>query len=138
MIVAISATIHELARLGANFKWPQPQCEECSVVMWGHGFVTRYFEDVSEPIRIQRKICPVCRKVAVFRPCEFWPRYRSSIHQIYGSLSRRLQSGRWPLGFVRQRGWYWLNQFIANAIMLGREPLELLQDWFLKKIPFFT
>lgn len=139
MVVAINATVLDLANFDKFFKWPELTCEKCSRKMWGHGFVSRYFEGVSHLIRIKRLICPDCGMVVVFRPREFWPRFRSSIEEIYDALITRLQSGFWPVGFKRQRGWHWLASLMRAVLMAGaRNPVEFLKQRFSKEIQFFV
>lgn len=139
MIVAVAATIHEITELGENFKWPVLDCERCSCRLWGHGFVGRYFEGVANLVRIKRLICPECGVVIVFRPKGFWPRFRSSIDDIYSALKRRLSSGFWPNEFKRQRGWYWLKKLMVAVLMAGQgRPLELLDQRLSKGIHFFV
>ncbi len=140
MIVAIAATAHEITELGESFKWPQGHCEKCSRKMWGHGFVGRYFEGVLGLVRIKRLICPVCGVVVIFRPQQFYPRFRSSIVEIYESLTVRLTTGFWPGGdFKRQRGWYWLKKLISTVLMnVHPEPAAFLHDRFVKEVHFFV
>lgn len=139
MIVAITATALDLTNLGSSFKWPGHTCEKCSRKMWGHGFVDRYFEGLSYSIRIKRLICPHCGMVVVFRPREFWPRFRSSIGAIYSALIMRLQSGFWPVGFKRQRGWHWLSRLMRAVLMAGvHDPVEFLRQRQCKEIHLFV
>ena len=139
MIVVIATTIHEISELGECFKWPVLDCEKCSCRMWGHGFVGRYFEGLSGLLRIKRLICPECGMVVVFRPSAFWPRFRSSIAEIYAALMTRLGSGFWPIRFKRQRGWYWLRKLMSAVIMNGHSaPAQFLTQRFEKKIQFFV
>ena len=139
MIVAITATALDLSNLGSTFKWPEHICEKCSCKMWGHGFVDRYFEGILNSIRIKRLICHSCGMVVVFRPREFWPRFRSSIEAIYAALLVRLQSGFWPAGFKRQRGWHWLSRLMTAVLMAGvRDPVEFLKHRQCKEIHFFV
>lgn len=139
MIVAVAATIHEISEMGECFKWPVLSCEKCSCRLWGHGFVGRYFDGVADLVRIKRLICPDCGMVVSFRPMAFWPRFRSSIEEIYIALMRRLGSGFWPIGFKRQRGWYWLKKFMSSVLMSGHcDPAEFLKQRFSKAIHFFV
>ena len=139
MIVAITATIQEIAELGEFFKWPSCHCEKCSRKMWGHGFVGRYFEGVVQVVRIKRLICPNCRVVVTFRPQQFYARFRSSIVEIYDCLVSRFTTGFWPDGFKRQRGWYWIKKLISTVLINGHpDPIVFLQERFNKKIHFFV
>lgn len=141
MIVAIAATIHEIAELGESFKWPDGHCEKCSRKMWGHGFVGRYFDGVAGLVRIKRLICPGCGVVVTFRPQQFYSRFRSSIVEIYEALTARLKTGFWPegKGFKRQRGWYWLKKLMSTVLMNSHpEPSQFLNDRFAKEVQFFV
>jgi hypothetical protein len=139
MVVAITATSLDLANLGSSFKWPEHVCEKCSRKMWGHGFVDRYFESILHSIRIKRLICPSCGMVVVFRPSEYWPRFRSSILAIYVALIVRLRSGFWPVGFKRQRGRHWLSRLMTSILMAGAvNPVEFLRQRQRKRVHFFV
>jgi hypothetical protein len=139
MIVATDATIQYIAEKAETFKWPCLVCKKCSCKMWGHGFVSRYFEGISHLVKIKRLICPRCGMVVVFRPRAFWPRFRSSISEIYTTLVVRLESGFWPIGFRRQRGWHWLSS-LMKAVLMARanDPVEFLKYRFDKEIHFFV
>jgi hypothetical protein len=139
MVVAIDATVQEIAEFGESFNWPACHCEKCSRNMWGHGFVGRYFEGYSRLIRIKRLICPGCGVVVVFRPKGFWARLRSPITEIFRVLTTRLASGFWPFGFIRQRGWSWLKKLMTAVVMSGKSnPLEFLKERFHKEVYFFA
>lgn len=139
MIVVLNATIQEVANLGESFKWPSCQCEKCSRKMWGHGFVGRYFEGISDLVRIKRLICPDCGVVVTFRPQQFYSRFRSSIIEIFEALNTRLETGFWPDGFKRQRGWYWIKKLMSTVLMNGcPEPVAFLHERFIKGIHFFV
>lgn len=139
MIVAIDTTIHEISDSGAFFKWPSCHCEKCSQKMWGHGYVDRYFEGISGPVRIKRLICPGCGIVLIFRPKAFFSRFQSSIENIFNILCTRLQTGFWPRGFIRQRGWYWLKR-LMTAVLINHSPhpLDFLKGRFAKEVHFFV
>ena len=139
MIIAINATAKKIAESGDSFQWPNVNCEKCSRVMWSHGFVSRYFEGISKAIRIKRCRCPSCGSLAVFRPIEFLPFFRSSIATIYSELSARLNSGCWSKGFSRQRGGYWMAKLAVALKLRGVvDPVRFLRERLEKNISFFV
>lgn len=139
MIVALNATANEISESGRKFNWPEHSCEKCSRKMWGHGYVSRYFDGITDPIPIKRLICAGCGMVVIFRPSTHWARFRSSIKSIYEILCFRLKDCFWPPGFRRQRGGYWLTKLIAVVLMNGvTSTLEFLEDRYCRGICFFV
>lgn len=139
MIVALNATANDLANSAGNFKWPELDCEKCSCRMWGHGFVGRYFACLAMVVMIKRLICPCCGMVVIFRPREYWARFRSSVDEIYLALKGRIETGFWPMGFKRQRGWHWLKKFmVAVRMNEQKDPVQFLNLRFEKKVHFFV
>ena len=139
MIVFFAKTVFEISKFTTTFKWPDCNCEKCSRKMWGHGFVVRYFESINESVKIKRLRCPVCGMVIIFRPAEYYPAFRSPIINIYEALMTRLRTGFWPIGFPRQRGWYWLKLFKKSLLMGGvSDAVGFLEDRFSKEVHFFV
>lgn len=138
MIVFLTKTAFEISKFTPDFKWPDCQCEKCSKKMWGHGFVSRFFESLNVSVRIKRLRCPVCGIVITFRPAEYYSAFRSETKSIFEALDARLKSGFWPVGFPRQRGWYWLKLFKVSLLMAGvSDAVNFLGDRFSKEVHFF-
>lgn len=91
--------------------------------MWGHGYVARYFAEVTSVVFLKRYRCYKCRLVITIRPDGYWPRIRSSIANIYTALFTRLRERLWR-GCSRQCGGHWLKRFVRHAKMEGALELE--------------
>ncbi len=113
MVIGVTLRLEDLFRQGKDFKWERPQaCPKCEGKLWGHGFVSRYFQGFPGVLWIQRYRCVGCKTVLVFRPLGFWPRLQSSIEAVFEILLARLRARRWPRGVPRQRGGHWLTGFL--------------------------
>jgi hypothetical protein len=115
--VAISVTLRldELFSQGKDFKWERPcACPKCQGKIWGHGFVSRYFQGFSSALWIKRFRCTACRAVIAFRPSDYWPRLQTSAEAIFRALLGRLESHCWPQGVSRQRAGHWLAGFLRS------------------------
>ncbi len=138
MILNYKITVEELSKAGKNHKWERHFCENCSRFMWGHGFVTRYFEGIEDSVYLKRYRCPKCTTVATTRPEGHWPIIRSSARCIFDTLLTRISTGAWPLSFLRQRGGHWLKRFVNHAKMSGETNLDsFLKFCFQKNLHFF-
>lgn len=104
----------QLSKEGKSFNWEKQLCEKCSCFMWGHGYVTRYFESFSEPLYMKRFRCHRCKVVGCVRPDGYWPFIKTPIINIFDVLTYRLSQilePVWPEGYPRQRCGYWLRRF---------------------------
>ena len=138
MILNYKITVEELSKAGKNHKWERHFCEKCSCFMWGHGFVTRYFDSLPEAVYLKRYRCPKCSTVVITRPEGYWPKIRSSISVIFLILLTKISSRSWPFSFSRQRGGHWLKRFVNHAKMCGETNLEIFLNFcFQKSLRFF-
>ena len=138
MILSYKITAEELSNAGKNHKWERHFCDTCSRFMWGHGFVTRYFDSIDGPIYLKRYRCPGCRSVVTSRQDGYWPLIRSSIRGIFDNLLTRISTGAWPKLFPRQRGGHWLKRFVNHAKMSGTVNLKIFLNFcFTKDLRFF-
>ncbi len=138
MILSNKITVEELSKAGKNHNWERHFCDKCSCFMWGHGFVTRYFQSIAGYVYLKRYRCPKCTSVATTRPVGYWPMIRSSIRSIYNTLLIRISTGVWPSAFPRQRGGHWLKRFVNHAKMSGETNLETFLNFsFQKSLRFF-
>lgn len=103
--------------LGRSFPWPRPESCPCcgSVRVWGHGFVSAYFDEVPEAVWLRRYRCPDCGAVIRLRPRGYWSRFQASVETIRQSLSRRLGQGRWDPGLPRSRQRHWLKGLLRQV-----------------------
>jgi hypothetical protein len=94
----LSASLAELFSLGKLYTWPRPtSCPRCgSRRLWGHGYVRRYFDGLSEPLWIKRWRCPDCGGVHTCRPDSHWRRFLAPIAVIMASLVGKITGLRWP------------------------------------------
>jgi hypothetical protein len=110
LILPVALCVKTLAKRGRDFPWRRPKrCPRCQGPrLWGHGFVSRYFEGFCEPLSLRRYRCPDCGVVLCLRPAGYWKRFQSSIETIRRVLFHRLRTGRWPPGSHPPRGRHWL------------------------------
>jgi hypothetical protein len=118
MILAVNVSINELLEKGRDFPWPKPRrCGRCGGVrLWGHGFVSTYFDGASAPVWQRRYRCPDCRCMHRMRPFGYFTRFQALVQTIWFCLTHRLHCGRWPPGFSRSRQGHWLRSLKKKAI----------------------
>jgi hypothetical protein len=129
MILLVCAKLKDIYEQGRNFKWEKPaRCPRCnSVRVWGHGFVTAYFDGYDECIFLRCFRCPDCGCVIRMKPKGYFSRFHTTIEKIRRCLHDRLTCGRWnPLiGKSRQRHWLLALKRNAMAIFgLGHDLLR--------------
>jgi hypothetical protein len=122
-----------LVKEGKDYKWKSCICSNCNIVMWGHGFVSRYFAGIEAVVYLKRYRCSYCHKVVTVRPAGYWPWIRSSIASIYTSLLSRLRDRKWSSEATRQRGGHWLVRFTGHAIMEQQSDLIKFLIYSFKK-----
>jgi hypothetical protein len=138
MILYTKITLQQLSKEGKNHKWGTYPCTKCDRNMWGHGYVARYFTEVSNAVYLKKYRCPNCRVVVIVKPEGFWPHIRSAISTVYKMLRSRISKGTWPAEFPRQRGGHWLKRFAINAKMSCEiNLLTFLDRCFVKELHFF-
>ena len=77
--------------------------------MWGHGFVTAYFDEAgSQSVYLKRYRCPECGVVIRLRPSGYWKRIQAAVAAVRQCLMDRLEKGRWPPESNPARGRHWL------------------------------
>jgi hypothetical protein len=128
MILSYKITLDELSISGKKYNWPKHYCASCKRNMWGHGYVSRYFEERAGFLLLKRYRCPDCKTLVTVRPEGYWPRIRSSILSVYRALNSRLRSGQWPSLLSRQRGNHWLKKFTRFALMESQADLSFFLD----------
>lgn len=131
MIVAVSVDVRVLTRLGRTNQWPPcTGCPRCGGKTWGHGWVDRIFEGISDPVKVPRRRCPGCKAVTTLRPQSYRSRFRTATAQIIEILRHRLRERAWPVPALRQRFGHWLRRFHDWLRMTGptRSPLTALME----------
>jgi hypothetical protein len=109
--------------------------------MWGHGYVSRYFTEITASVYLKRFRCPSCGAVATVRPEGYWPLIRTAIARIFAVLKARVGSGGWPPGAPRQRWGHWLRRFVRKVRMdfgPNADMLRALEYCYAKELSFFT
>lgn len=108
LVIFVQATVKHLFEMGREFAWPKPErCPRCGGRMWGHGFITAWFDDYQDPLWLKRYRCPDCRCVIRLRPQGYFKRFQASILTIRDCLvywidTHRRKAGPSP---PRQRHW---------------------------------
>jgi len=134
MIKEIIIDLIRLSQEGKRYKWKRPdECTQCKGKLWGHGYVSAYFDCCSGLVYLKRWICSLCRLVIKMKPIGYWKYFRSSIGEILKTLQYRLTQYLWPPGVSRQRGGHWLNRYVRICKEMG---MKILEDNELVKISF--
>lgn len=135
MIHFVDAFLKDIFRMGRDYPWERPErCPNCgNWKVWGHGFVSAFFQGYSSPIFLKRYRCPVCRCIIRLRPASHFSRFQSSRHTIRSALLCRINKGRWPSGSCKARQRYWLRNLIRSmkAYLDWGTPLNKVFDLLL-------
>ena len=120
MILYSEVSVKEIFKKGKGYVWRRPErCPECgSGRLWGHGYVTRYFEGFEEALWMKRWRCVDCGGVHTMRPEGFWRRFRHTVVRILKSLKEKISGGGWLGELSRQAQQYWWRGFGRQC---GRE-----------------
>jgi hypothetical protein len=110
LILFVEVCVKTLAQAGRQYQWERPErCPKCGGVrVWGHGYVTAYFDEAgSRSVDLKRYRCPECRVVIRVRPVGYWRRIQAAVAAVRRCVMDRLEKGRWPPGSnpARQRHW---------------------------------
>lgn len=118
MIVSVFVSIKEIVERGRDFPWPRPAvCPRCrGRRIWGHGFITAFFDGFSDGVFLRRYRCPECRCVMRVRPSGYFERVQASIETIRSCIGLRLEKGRWPPGMSRSRQGHWLRSLSRTVL----------------------
>jgi len=125
-------SLEEVQEQGKNFNWKRPECIKCNNKVWGHGYVTRFFNRIKNFIFVKRWICPICGTVYTCRPKEYWQYYHESISNIFEILIYRVKHRKWPPETTRQRSGHWMNKMYTHAKLH-----LLLKDSLIETIIFY-
>lgn len=117
MIIAVVAMLKEILTKGKDYPWPRPaECPECKRKrLWGHGFVSAWFDECPSPIFLRRYRCPECDCVIRLKPEGYFARFHCTIEALRTDLSHRIRTSRWLPGTSRSRQGHWLRALKRNA-----------------------
>ncbi|MEE8400412.1 MAG: hypothetical protein V3S89_15480 [Desulfobacterales bacterium] len=109
MVISFSVGLKKLFELGRDYPWPRPdRCPRCSSYrLWGHGFVSAYFDGYDQPFALKRYRCPDCRCVIRMRPAGYFKRFQASIASIRSSIVSKAGRNQWIGGIGRERQHHW-------------------------------
>lgn len=109
MIIYFPVIIKELFNLGRDYPWTRPdsclRCNGCR--LWGHGFVSAYFDGYDQPFSLKRYRCPDCGCVLRLRPEGYFKRFQASVATIRSSVVKKAETGEWITGISRTRQCHW-------------------------------
>lgn len=111
LILFVDLCVKTLVGLGRKYQWQRPECcPKCGGVrVWGHGYVTAYFDEAgSQSVFLKRYRCPECGVVIRMRPSGYWRRIQAAVAVVRQCVLYRLEKGRWPPGSNCARGRHWL------------------------------
>jgi hypothetical protein len=109
MVIFFSVILKDLLLQGRDYPWPKPgSCPRCEGFrLWGHGFVSAYFDGYDQPFCLKRYRCPDCRCVLRLRPEGYFKRFQAPIETIRSSIACKFTKNRWLAGITRSRQCHW-------------------------------
>jgi hypothetical protein len=122
MIVSLAVNLKILFSLGRKYKWEKPcQCPKChSTSLWGHGFVSAFFDGFAKALYLKRYRCPDCGTVLRCRPSGHFPRFQADEKTIRASISMKAGMNQWLRGITPSRQNHWFRGLLRHiAAYLG-------------------
>jgi len=109
MVIFFSVILKDLLSQGRDYPFPKPAgCPRCEGFrLWGHGFVSAYFDGYDQPFCLKRYRCPDCRCVLRLRPEGYFKRFQAPITTIRTAVALKARSGKWIAGISRSRQCHW-------------------------------
>jgi hypothetical protein len=128
MIISVCAKLNEIYDQGRKFNWVKPRCcPRCqSVRLWGHGYVTAYFDGFTEALLLRRFRCPDCSCIIRMKPQGYFRRFQACIHMIRSCIAQRLVLGKWRLDISKSRQRHWLSALRRNTMAYFGMSMHLL------------
>ena len=130
MIDFVAVQLKDIFEQGKDYRWIRPAaCLNCNHYMvWGHGFVPRFFDGFVSCLYMKCYRCPLCRCVITSRPDTHFSRILCCKETIRTLLALRITTGRWPTSSVLpSRMRYWLTnlkrQTLARLTSFWKEGL---------------
>lgn len=128
LVLYFSVEVKRIFELGKSYPWEKPRrCPACDGRLWGHGFVTRYFEGFAEALWIKRYRCPECGAVHSARPESYASRFRQRSSEILRSLANKISVGKWLSSIARQNQQYWLKAALRKLSTYSNVSLPTLE-----------
>ena len=127
LVLLLSVDMPALISKGKLYPWPRPRrCPCCGGVrLWGHGYVSRYFDQMNEPLWIKRWRCADCGAVHTLRPDTHWRRFWAAANLILMCLRGKIHCGRWRGDVSRQSQQYWWRGYRIQSLVDGSPAAEL-------------
>jgi len=128
MILFVCAKLNEISDQGRKFNWIKPdRCPRCdSVKLWGHGFVSAYFDGFAQGVFLRRFRCPDCRCIIRMKPQGCFRRFQASVHTIRSCIAQRLSDGKWRGDLSRSRQRHWLSALKRKTMAFFGAGKELI------------
>ena len=119
MILLVCAKLNDIFHQGRNFNWIKPDsCPRCaSTRVWGHGYVTAYFDGFAHGLLLRRFRCPDCHCVIRMKPKGYFRRFQATTGTIRCCIGQRLLSGRWHFAISKPRQRHWLLALKRKAMV---------------------
>lgn len=132
MIIPYDVDMMKLFRMKLDYPWSRPlRCPHCnSTRLWGHGFVSRYFDGFNDPLVLKRYRCRDCHTVLQFRPKGYFRRFQASIETIEKCIQSFLQHKKYLPGISRQRQRHWIRGLQMKAAAYAKRSGNWLLDTF--------
>jgi len=129
MVIPVEADLKQILVQERGYPWPRPACcPRCRQArVWGHGFVTAYFDEHPVHLLLRRFRCPGCGCVMRLRPAGYFSRFQASRRRIFACLSHRLNHGRYLPGLSRSRQRHWV-------VALQRQVTAVLGEGFRNRL----
>ena len=143
MVLHFIIDVKVLSEVGKAYSWPRPmRCPECgSVKIWGHGYVGRYFEEVSDLVWVKRYRCDECSAIHTCRPWGYLKGFRYSCRVICLCLQSKIRDNHWLRCVFRQNQQYWyrcLRLWGSRIYNVVKPAIETLALFFSEKIFLVT
>ncbi len=109
MVIFFSVGLKKLFELGRDYPWSRPDnCPRCSSYrVWGHGYVSAYFDGYDQSFTLKRYRCPDCGCVIRMRPKGYFWRFQACIAAIRSSIVSKADLNKWICGISRERQRHW-------------------------------
>ena len=125
-----------------DFFWIKPkECPSCDYpILWGHGFVYRYFHCYPEALPLKRYRCPNCGAVHTMRPAGYSQGFSVLRSDQFRSIKKKLFTGRWLKSHSRQIQQYWYKGFLKQLARSGLNlnPADYLESSAKSRYPIAT
>jgi len=116
MIIFFRVNLKILFKKGRNYPWKKPgKCFQChSNRLWGHGFVSVFFDEFKKALFVKRYRCPDCGTVFRIRPIGYFSRFQASIDTIRSSIALKAGKRERLRGISRTRQQHWYRALLRH------------------------